>query len=212
VVWLPTNAKPTQSLADRIECGQGALEIGNRFSLALRMARFDLPKKHVAPPAVLVGRPGTPDSFFRQRQLFEYCEVVIPRNVREDRLHNCLITRSRDKGTHVFESARRQSFGSGKALLETRCETIDNFLAAALLFLTVEDIAASLPLEQHQVLVYSQGCTELRRWNPALQVCERLTVPIPADGSLCSTRVPRCTASTECRINRQWKSSRSTRA
>jgi hypothetical protein len=107
---------------------------------------------------------------------------MIPGDLCKDRLHNCLLPPSLRECTHVLEIARRESLHLRKGSIEIRCETIDNFRAPAFPFLTIENIAADVPVEQDQFPVYSQGCPELCRLNPALQVREKLSVTVRSDG------------------------------
>jgi hypothetical protein len=70
-----------------------------------------------------------------KKELFEDCEVVVPRDLCKHRLHDCFLTRSLSERAQVLEIARRESLHVRKGPLKIQREAIDYFGSPAFPFL-----------------------------------------------------------------------------
>ncbi len=68
---------------------------------------------------------------------------------------------------------RRKAGDLGKGLLQVGSQSIDDLRSPALPMLTFEDLVSNLPVEQHELTVDGQDCSDLGRMDSRLQGFEK---------------------------------------
>ena len=106
-----------------------------------------------------------------------------PRQLCSNLLHKFLVGPDLGETPHILEVAGREAFHVGKLVLQVRRQAIDHLSAPAFPRLPIEDVAADLPIEQDQFSVNGERGAQLRRLNPALQVCKELRVAVVRERS-----------------------------
>ena len=132
---------------------EGAIEVGDGFSLAPVEIALDLVNQNRPAPAVMDGGPSVPDTLVTVGNLVEQDAVVEPRQLCSNLLHKFLLGPDLGEAPHILEVAGREAFHVGKRALQVRRQAIDDLGAPAFPLLPIEDVAADLPIKQDQFAV-----------------------------------------------------------
>ena len=132
---------------------QGAIEVGDGFSLAQVEMALDLVDQNRPAPAVMDGGPGVPHSLVTVGNLVEQDAVVEPRQLCSNLLHKLLLGPDLGETPHILEVAGREAFHVGKLALQVCCQAIDDFSSPAFLLLPIKDVTADLPIKEDQFAV-----------------------------------------------------------
>lgn len=139
---------------------------------------LDLVDKDRAAPAVLDRGSSIPDTLVAVGNLVEQDAVVEPRQLCSNLLHKFFLGPDFGEATHVLQVARREALQIGKLALEVCGQTIDDLSALGFFGLSIEDVAANLPIQEHQLAVRRECGAQLGRLNTALQLGEELRVSV----------------------------------
>ena len=83
------------------------------------------------------------------------------------------------KRTHVLQVTRRKPLHVGKCRLEIGRKPSDHPGAPTLLLLTIEDIAADLPIQSHEFVVHGHDRALTRAFDAPLELREPVAVIVP---------------------------------
>src|ERR1700761_2673930 len=132
--------------------------------------------ERIAAPTVLESRANVPFALRRVLQVIEDADIMAPRNLCNELLHNWLLVPGRGESTHIFQVPRREAFHVWKRALQIGREAVDHLRAPAFTLLPGEDFAADMPVEQHQLAIHSKRRPELSGLDAALYIRQKLGV------------------------------------
>ena len=136
--------------------GQPLFEIGDRLALALQQAGLDLHHQHVARPGVFNRLGQIPVARLTGSQFVNQGAEMEPRQLCSSLLHKFRLGPGLGHGAHVFEITRRKAFHLREGVAQIVGQPVDDLGAPSLACLPGQDIAADLPVEQHQFAVDRQ--------------------------------------------------------
>ena len=84
--------------------GQCRGEICNCFAMTFVSASFDLDGENISAPTVLNGFSCILQPVLPLMQFFEQGQIVVPRNLCKNLLHNCSVSPGRGKSAHVLKA------------------------------------------------------------------------------------------------------------
>jgi hypothetical protein len=101
---------------------------------------------------------------------------VEPRQSCSSLLHKVRLKPRPGKPPHILEISRRESLHLGERCLKVMREAVDHLRAPPLRGLAFQDVAADLPVQQHELLVHRKGGALLGRVNALFEIAEPVCV------------------------------------
>ena len=134
--------------------------------------------ERVPAPAVLDRLPGVPEPLLGLVDLLEEADVVAPRDLCNDLLHNFLVWPGLREAPHVLEVAAGEPLAVGELLPEVGGELVDHLRPPREPVLPLEDVPADRPVEEDELAVHGERCLNAGSTHPVLQVSKEVFVAL----------------------------------
>jgi hypothetical protein len=175
-----TNTKEIEEIgilerfASEIRAGkrQAEIEVGGGLPFPLQQPSFDVVHQHGTRPPHLRRPGGIGQPQVGCLELAERHQIVPPGQLSNSLLDNLRIRPRLRKGAHVEQVDPGEALHLGKGITQIHREALDHLGSPALAPLALEDVAADLPVEQHQLAADAAGRPLLRLVDAGFQLCE----------------------------------------
>src|SRR3712207_1276621 len=158
--------------------GQGPLEVGDGFALAMIQTAFNLVDQDVAAPAMLDGLTGVPKTLGRILHGLDQANIVAPRQSCNNLLHDLPIGIGLGERPHVFEVSPREASHLRECPPQIFAEPVDYASAPAFCRLPVKDVTADAPVEKDQLLVDCDSGPKAGGTDSLLQLTQKCCVSV----------------------------------
>lgn len=138
--------------------------------MAIIELRFNLVLKDIAAPAVLDRRSCVPEPLRFVGDAVEKQNVLAPRQLCNNLLHNCGISPFLGEFPHIFQISRGEPFDVRELRMKIGGELIDDAGTPAMGGLALENLSPNPPVKQDQFAVDGEGSTMPGLLDLALQV------------------------------------------